>query len=236
MARPASPRPLKIEVFAADAYVGAVVRKIHEAWPSSGAVVITGGTTAEKVYRELELDHALDVFFSDERCVPPDDDASNFRMANDLFLARSPARVHRMRGELDPEQGAREYHQEIAPFVTGGLELMLLGMGADCHIGAMFPGSPALAEARSYCRAVDRPDGMKGLTLTPPAMGAAKEILLLVTGASKADAVRRAIEGTEAPSECPARSIAEHERLTFLLDNAAASGLGKTTEGGTAGS
>jgi 6-phosphogluconolactonase len=98
---------------------------------------------------------------------------------------------------------------------------MLLGMGADCHIGALYPASPALG-ADDYCAPVDRPDGLAGLTLTPPAMLAARKILLLVTGAAKAEAVRRAVEGSEGPESCPVRLLADHPDATFLLDEPAA--------------
>lgn len=212
-----------VDVFEDMSYAQTAAARIEEAWPSSSAVVITGGTTAERIYRELALDRGLDVFFSDERCVPPNHADSNFRMANAAFLGGSPARVHRMPGELDPEEGAAAYHSDIAPFVDQEFGLTLLGMGADCHIGAMFPGSPALGERDRYCRAVDRPDGMKGLTLTPPAMLAAGKILLLVAGSGKAEAVSRVVNGDEDPGPCPARLLKDHGDATMLLDEGAAS-------------
>ena len=130
-----------------------------------------------------------------------------------------------MRGEDDPDVAAALYHSDIEEDVRRGLDLLLLGMGADCHIGAMFPGSPALNEWHQLCRAVDRPDGMKALTLTPPAMLSAKKILLLVTGANKAEAVRRVVESDQAPADCPARLLANHPDATFLLDEPAAARL-----------
>lgn len=192
--------------------------------PVEGAVVITGGTTAEKIY--LHLDPArfdpFTVVFSDERCVPPDDDASNYRMANEAVLARSDANVLRMPGELPPEKGARAYEDAIGPVIARGIDVMLLGMGADCHVGALFPDSPALA-SDLYCTAVKRPDGLDGLTLTPPVMRGAKKVLLIVSGAGKAEAVRRVVRGTEAPTDCPARLLDDHPDATFLLDEGAAS-------------
>ena len=205
--------------------------KIATSLPASGSVVLTGGTTAEKVYPFLALQgrdwSKLEVLFSDERCVPPDDPASNFKMASDLLFGKaSPRAVHRMRGEDDPERAAGEYHEAIANVVEEGLDLLLLGMGADAHVGAMFPGSPAL-QANKLCAAVDRPDGMKGLTLTPPAMLSAKAVLLLVTGDGKAETVRRVVEGNEPIDECPARILADLDDVTFLLDNAAAGRLSR---------
>lgn len=212
-----------VEVFPPTDYAPEAASRITDALPSSGAVVITGGTTAAHVYKELSLpNREIEIFFSDERCVPPEDDNSNFKMANDKLQFPGEVNVHRMRGELLPEEAAAAYHDEITPFVEARFELMLLGMGDDCHVGALFPGSPALGEGR-YCAAVDRPDGMKGVTLTPPALGAARRILLLVTGHSKADAVRRVVHGSEAPETCPARLLADHPDATFLLDDSAAS-------------
>ncbi len=225
MARSATQRlSFKVEVLSGD-YARTAADVIHVHLPVEGAVVITGGTTARAIYGHLDPTRfdALTVGFSDERCVPPDDDASNYRMANEAFLARSDAKVLRMPGELPPDEGARNYHAAIAPFATG-IELMLLGMGADCHVGALFPDSPALG-SDLYCAAVDRPDGLRGLTLTPPVMRGARKILLLVSGQSKADAVRRAVTGNEPPIECPARLLAEHADASFLLDDAAASSL-----------
>lgn len=204
-------------------------RRIADALPGGGALVLTGGTTVEPLLPQLAAKKSdwtgVEIAFSDERCVPPDDGASNYGMARRLLLdAAEPAAVHRMKGELDPAQGAADYHSSIAPLVARGFDLLLLGMGADAHVGALFPGSPAL-EATTFCAWVDRPDGMKGLTLTPPAMLSAKKILLLVTGSQKADTVRRAIQGDESSDTCPVRLLASHPDVTFLLDDAAAAAL-----------
>jgi 6-phosphogluconolactonase len=202
-------------------------RLVAEVLPAKGSIVLTGGTTAERIYPHLALYDKdwsqLKVLFSDERCVPPDDPASNFKMANDLLLKRvSPEEIHRMRGEDDPELAAKAYDEEIRDVVAAGTDLMLLGMGADCHIGAMFPNSPALHEKSALCAAVERPDGMNGLTLTPPSILSAKRVLLFVAGAGKAEAVRRVVNGSENPSSCPARLFADHNDATFVLDEDAA--------------
>lgn len=219
-----------IDVVAPDQHARHAARTISEAAPPQGSLVLTGGTTAMKVYPHLRMEHGADwarlvVMFSDERCVPPDDEASNYRMARTLLPELETAEIRRMRGEDDPDVAASQYHSAIEEDVRTGLDLLLLGMGADCHIGAMFPGSPALDEHHDLCRAVERPDGLKGLTLTPPAMLSAKKILLLVTGESKAEAVRRAFESDQAPADCPARLLADHPDATFLLDAPAAARL-----------
>ncbi len=217
-----------IEVWPEPEYVSALAARITAALPSSGAVVITGGTTAATVYGaldELERWDGLHVLFSDERCVPPDHEASNYKMAMELFLGRTGAIVHRMPGELDPAEGARRYHDEIDEFVAGGPHVAFMGMGADCHVGALYPGSPALDDP-NYCAAVVRPDGLSGLTLTPTAMLACTSINLVVTGASKAEAVARAVTGAERPETCPVRLVTEHSDVTMCLDEPAARLLG----------
>ncbi|MBW3594068.1 MAG: 6-phosphogluconolactonase [Actinobacteria bacterium] len=194
------------------------------------SVVLTGGTTAENVYAELTRHRVawsrLTVLFSDERCVPPGDPASNYGMAERLlFQNDTPHVLHRMRGEDPPEHAADQYHSSIQPVVADGLDVMLLGMGADAHICAMFPGSRAVDETTKLCVAVNRPDGMMGLTLTPPAVLSARKILLIVTGEGKAATVKRVIDGGESPSSAPARMLAAHEDVTVVLDEGAASAL-----------
>lgn len=214
----------KIKTFSADNYGDSVATEIAEASLAGTSVVLTGGTTAEKIYPMLvgKRDWSSVTFaFSDERCVGPDDPASNYGMARRLLLDPAGAgSVHRMKGELDPPAGAAAYSAEISGLVHHGFDLLLLGMGADAHVGALYPGSEALQEP-SYCAAVDRPDGMKGLTLTPPAMLSARKVLLLVTGAAKAATVQRALTSDEGPTTCPVRLLASHPDVTFLLDEAA---------------
>ncbi|HEU4480255.1 MAG TPA: 6-phosphogluconolactonase [Actinomycetota bacterium] len=218
-----------LEVFSADDYPRAVAARIAEALPGGGSVVLTGGSTAERIYPYLDAAKddwtSVEVAFSDERCVPPDDAASNYGMAKRLLLdVAQPGRVHRIEGELPPARAAGTYEASIRPLVARGFDVLLLGMGADAHVGALFPHSDAL-DSVHLAAVVDRPDGMEGITLTPPAMTSAKKVIVVVTGAAKAVAVQRALEGDEPPAECPVRLLAHHPDVTFLLDEAAASSL-----------
>jgi 6-phosphogluconolactonase len=193
--------------------------------PERGAVVITGGGTAEAFYPELATAapdwSGLDVFFSDERCVAPGDPASNYGMAKRTLLdAVRPRAVHRMRGEIEPQEAAAIYDQ----LVVDPFDLVILGLGDDAHVAGLFPGSPGLLEAAS-CVVVDRPDGMQGLSLTPPALLSGARIVFVVNGASKAGAVERALTATEDVMACPAAMFRDHASVTFLLDEAAGSGL-----------
>jgi 6-phosphogluconolactonase len=214
-----------LELIDTDAYPTVAAARISRLLPEApGSVVVTGGTTAAKIYEHLDPFRwdGIDVFFSDERCVPPDHAESNFKMATDLFLGVSGAKVHRMEGELEPLEAARRYHDEIQPFVAEGMGLLLLGMGADCHVGALYPYSDAL-ESADHCAAVERPDGLGGLTLTPQAMLSARSIRVLVTGEKKSEALVRVMRGDEEVTKCPARLLLSHPDVTFWIDEGAAS-------------
>ncbi len=206
-------------------FVHGAATAVAELLPAAGSVVITGGGSAEAVYPELARARPdwsqLDVFFSDERCVPPNDPASNYGMAKRTLLdAVGPHAVRRMKGEIDPQEAAAIYDELVGdPF-----DLVILGLGDDAHVAGLFPGSPGLLEAAS-CVAVDRPDGMQGLSLTPPALLSGRRIVFVVSGESKAEAVRRALAATEDVMECPAAMFREHGSVTFLLDRAAAAQL-----------
>jgi 6-phosphogluconolactonase len=218
---------LAAEVFSSATFAQEAAARIAISLPGSGSVVLTGGTTVADVYTALAGADVgwgeLEVFFSDERCVPPDDAHSNYALVRRALLdGVEPAAVHRMRGEIDPPAAARIYDDEIAPAHERGIDLVLLGMGADCHVAALFPGSSALDVATPLCISVDRPDGLEGLTLTPPVLLGAARVLLVVAGAGKAEAVRRAVASDEPWTSCPARLLADHADATFLLDDAAA--------------
>jgi 6-phosphogluconolactonase len=216
-----------VEVLPSRDYAREAGARVALQLPGEGSVVLTGGTTAEPVYGALAASDAgwggIDVYFSDERCVPPDDPASNLGMANRALLERVKARcVHEMRCEADPEAAARAYHDRL---VGTGFDLLLLGVGTDCHVAAMFPRSPVLRERSRLCVSIARPDGMRALTLTPPALWEAERVLLLACGSSKAEAVGRTVGGVEPPFDCPARLLADHPDATFLVDEEAAARL-----------
>ena len=166
---------------------------IIEALPREGSVVLTGGTTAERLYPEI-ADHGedwgeIDIFFSDERCVPPTAGASNFGMAQRLLLEHiRPRSIHRMRGDAEPELAANDYDAIVREGAPNGFTLTLLGLGADGHIAALPPGSPALT-SNAAAAWVHRTDGLKGITLTPRAILTSDQILVVVEG-SMIDSLR----------------------------------------------
>jgi 6-phosphogluconolactonase len=169
---------------------------------SGGSIVLTGGSTPRVAYElaaELEPDWSrAELWWGDERCVAPEEERSNFGMAKAALLDRlesGPAVVHRMRGELGREAGATEYARELDD--VGTFDLVLLGLGPDGHIASLFPGFPtldvtgpaAIGTEAGFEPFVDR------ITLTLPRLCAARELLFLVAGERKADAVARALTG-----------------------------------------
>jgi 6-phosphogluconolactonase len=194
---------------------------------AGGHVCITGGSTPRKAYERVASDRpdwsGVHVWFTDERCVPPDHEHSNFRMANEALLSRiSGATVHRMKGELGPEAGAAEYEREVEEAGRPAFGLILLGIGPDVHTCSLFPGDDALAERERPAVGVETP-GMAPLvpriTLTLPVVNASRQIVFLVTGEDKADAVAVAFSGRRDP-RAPASLV--DGNVTVLLDEPAA--------------
>lgn len=192
----------------------------------TGHLCITGGSTPRAAYERIAELRADDVWFTDERCVPPDHEHSNFRMANEALLGRiSGLTVHRMKGELGPVDGAADYEREYEQAGEPAFDLVLLGLGPDVHTCSLFPGDEALNEHERSVVGVETP-GMAPLvpriTLTLPVVNGSRQIVFLVTGEDKAAAVARAFAGPSDPS-APA-SLVDGE-VTVLLDEAAARGL-----------
>jgi 6-phosphogluconolactonase len=194
---------------------------------ASGHVCITGGSTPRKAYERVAAERpdwsGTELWFTDERCVPPDHEHSNFRMADEALLSRiDGAAVHRMQGELGPEQGAAEYERELEAAGRPVFDLILLGLGPDAHTCSLFPGDDALGERERLAVGVETP-GMAPLvsriTLTLPVVSASRQIVFLITGEDKADAVARAFSGRRDPG-APASLV--EGNVAVLLDEAAA--------------
>jgi 6-phosphogluconolactonase len=197
------------------------------------AVALAGGGTPRATYEVLGSSAlaaavpwgAISWYFGDERAVPPDHPDSNYRSAREtLFAARPEAleRVYRMPAEAADLQLAARAYGELLP---DPLDLILLGIGEDGHTASLFPGSPALGERSARVAVVTGPKPPNPrLTVTPPVIESARELLVLVSGAAKAEAVGRALEG-------PLDSMAVPAQLarpgTWIVDAAAASALGR---------
>ncbi len=221
-----APEPAELVRQAADRLRVELIRAIAER--GSCAVALAGGRTPEPVYRELATGSEIDwtrveVFFSDERAVPPDHADSNYRMVHRALLGRvpiPPERVHRMEAERpDRESAAREYEASLPP----RLDLLLLGMGPDGHTASLFPGSAVLEErTRLVVPVLGAKPPAGRLTITPPVIQAARWVAVLATGGDKAAMVARAIEGPLAPTAVPAQLA---RRGVWFLDQAAAARL-----------
>jgi 6-phosphogluconolactonase len=197
---------------------------------SDGHVVLTGGSSPRAAYEraaERRSDWAgVEFWFTDERCVPPEHEHSNFGMAERaLFSKIERPTVHRMQGELGPRDGATAYERELEEEGPDAFDLMLLGLGPDAHICSLFPSDDALSERERRVVGVETP-GMAPLvsriTLTLPVVNGSRRKFLLVTGEDKAQAVARAFSGRPDP-RAPG-SLMDGE-LTVLLDPAAAGRL-----------
>ena len=207
------------------------------------SVALSGGSTPRRIYELLSGDEfkarvdwpKAHVFFGDERCVPPDDDASNYRMARESLLSRVgvPAEnVHRMIGEGDAAANARLYEDELrSSFGDAGLpafDLVMLGLGDDGHTASLFPGTGALEDGGAWVAAnwVGKL-GAYRLTLTAPAINHAAHVMFVVAGAGKAERLREVLEGAREPQRLPAQLIRPAGgTLEWYVDRAAAARLG----------
>jgi 6-phosphogluconolactonase len=199
-------------------------------------VALSGGSTPEPVYRRLAREpHSgsidwsrVEVFWGDERCVPPDHEDSNYRLARRALLdevAIPATAVHRIRGELPPVEAARRYEREIRRVLAedGRFDLIMLGLGPDGHTASLFPGTSAVLERRRAVVAVrvEKLDAWR-VTMTLPLINEARHVVFLVSGSRKAEAVRRVLADEELPA---ARVDPRQGRLTWLLDADAAEDL-----------
>ncbi|HYN14311.1 MAG TPA: 6-phosphogluconolactonase [Terriglobales bacterium] len=216
---------------------GAAVRRA-----GTFTVALSGGSTPELMYRALAGPEFQDrvpwakgeYFWSDERCVPPEHPESNYGLAERALLSKAPIpreRIHRMRGELEPERAAAEYEREMrrvfgvaAPAVPR-FDLLLLGMGDDGHSASLFPGSPALNETSGLVAAnYVKKFSTHRLTLTFAVINAARNVVFLVSGAKKAPALRQVIRGGGTP--VPAERVHPSDgKLIWVVDEAAAAQL-----------
>lgn len=207
-----------------------VAAELARAASEGGHVAVSGGSNPRPAY-ELAPMLATDwgrvhLWWADDRCVPPGHELSNYRLVRETLLdglSRPPV-VHRVHGELAPEEAAAAYDEEIRGV---RLDLALLGIGPDGHTASLFPGSPALAESERAAVAAE--PGLEPLvprvTLTIPTLSAARLVLFLVVGEEKAEAAARAFGGEPDPAT-PASLVRSAEGRTLaVLDAAAASRL-----------
>ncbi|HKU81581.1 MAG TPA: 6-phosphogluconolactonase, partial [Candidatus Tumulicola sp.] len=200
-------------------------------------IALSGGNTPRAAYELLAREPAFEelswsdvfVYFGDERCVGPDDEQSNYRMARKAFLdavAIPPHNVHRIRGEIDPAEAAAEYAGILRTDLgeTPEFDLVLLGLGPDGHTASLFPGTPPQTDDDALVRAVyAQSQAMWRVTITPKVINAARNVIFAAEGAEKAAILATVLEGEYDPTRYPAQIVAPASgRLTWLVDSLAA--------------
>lgn len=197
-------------------------------------VAVSGGSSPAPLFRRIAeqapasgIDWgAVHIFWADERCVPPDHQDSNFRMAYELLLSRLPAPgpvVHRIAGELPPHEAALRYEEELSrTFTDGGLpvfDMIFLGVGSDGHTASLFPECEARGSVERTAIAVYvEKTASRRVTLTLPVINNARRVVFLVTGSGKADIVAEILEGKDRARYPAARVAPTKGVLTWLLD------------------
>ena len=201
---------------------------IAEAAGKGGHIGLSGGSGPRPTYERAGVLcpdwSSVDLWWIDERCVLPADGLSNYRIVRESLLdglARAP-NVHRVRTELAPELAADDYDRALEGVV---LDLAVMGVGPDGHTASLFPNAPALdvTDRRAVAAEAGMEPFVPRVTMTRPELAAARTMLYLVTGESKADAVKRAF--ADPPSPATPASLVRGGRTIALLDAAAAGHL-----------
>ena len=211
-------------------------------------IALSGGSTPKKLYgllaeepyrSQIDWTH-VDIFWSDERCVPPDDAESNFLMAQQVLLSKISIpsnQIHRMPADQTDRDAASyaytlEMQQTIGSESVPSFDLIQLGMGPEGHTASLFPHQPSLHEQQRLVMpvVVSKPPPPR-LTFTPRLLNAASHVLFLVTGAEKQDAVKAVLEGEYQPDEYPAQIVQPTKgEVTWMLDTAAAGKLQRKSQ------
>jgi len=200
-------------------------------------VLLSGGNTPRAAYELLAKEPRVEqvswsdvfVYFGDERCVPPTDEQSNYRMAEKSFLASVPmprANVHRIAGEADPGHAANEYASILRADLGNApvFDLVMLGLGPDGHTASLFPGAAPDIDDEALVRAVyAAPQMMWRVTVTPKVINLARNVVFAVEGPDKAIALAAVYEGPREPVKYPAQIVHPVSgRLIWMVDDLAA--------------
>jgi 6-phosphogluconolactonase len=202
-------------------------------------IAISGGNTPRLLFARLAqagFDWSrVHFFWVDERCVPPTDAQSNFRMANETLLSAADIpdeNVHRIYGELPPDAAAAQYVDRISQFFLLGDDMLPIfdiihrGMGSEGHTASLFPGEPLIQDTTGIAAHVwVEKVKMDRVTLLPGVLRAAKRTVLQVAGADKAPALREVLTGAEDPMTYPCQIASRDGKAIWFLDDAAAAQL-----------
>jgi 6-phosphogluconolactonase len=204
---------------------------------STATLAISGGATPRPMFEHMAKARfdwsGVHLFWVDERCVPPTDQQSNYRLAKETLIepAHIPSRnVHRIEAELQPDEAARHYAEELSSFFSLGpgemphFDVIHRGIGPDAHTASLFPGEPLIDDHENLVAAVwvEKMNQWR-ITMLPGVLLAARHTAMLVCGADKAEAMQHIIEGPFDSRKYPAQALAHHGRsLTWFLDTDAA--------------
>lgn len=219
-----------------------IVKAAKEAVATTGSfsIALSGGSTPKALYELLSAEPYrsqmpwgdVEIYFGDERCVPPDHKDSNFKMAKEALLSKVPipaTSVYRMEGELEAPAAAEKYRRIVDERFSdgGGIDVVLLGMGDDGHTASIFPGTEATREASRSVIGYFAENSSTGkswrVTMTAPLINRSREVMFLICGASKEKRLAEVLEGPRDPSRLPSQLIQPSPgKLIFLIDSAAA--------------
>jgi len=205
-------------------------------------IALSGGSTPKIVFDELAENFRSDVdwskvhlYWGDERCVPPDDNDSNYKMTVEHLLSKidiSELNIHRIKGENGPEYEADRYGDfldEVLPKTNEipTFDLVILGIGDDGHTASIFPHEIELWDSEKYCEVAEHPEsGQKRITVTGQIINNAETVAFLATGENKADRISEIIYGKEIAQSYPVSLVKPvNGQLVWFLDEAAASGI-----------
>jgi 6-phosphogluconolactonase len=207
------------------------------------SIALSGGSTPAGLYRLLGSDpyrsaiawEKVHLFWADERCVPPDHEDSNYRLAHEALLSKvvvPPGHVHRIRGEDGPDAAAVAYELELRGFSGGAVpvfDLVILGVGEDGHTASLFPGDAMVRHPERLAVPVYRTSGHSRVSLTLAVLNRARQVVFLATGAKKSRIVA-AVRSDDSAGEYPAGLVRpDAGGLLWLLDREAAAGLEHST-------
>jgi 6-phosphogluconolactonase len=204
-------------------------------------VALSGGSTPKIWFEELVKNHKDDIdwnkvhfYWGDERCVPPDDEDSNYGMTKKYLLEHiniPEENIHRILGELAPEKAAELYKKELTNIsfrdTIPAFDLVILGLGEDGHTASIFPHQIELWDSDAFCVVATHPDsGQQRISLSGKIINNARSISFLVTGSKKADMVMEIINENEVSINYPASRVRpENNNLFWFLDESAAAYL-----------
>jgi 6-phosphogluconolactonase len=242
--------PVAVALAAAELFASSVAAAVNAR--GIARVAISGGTTPKAMFGLLAdpaqpfASHVpwdkVDLYWVDERCVPPDDAESNYRMTREALLSKVPlpaGQIHRMEGELEPEVAAARYEAAIRNGFklegaqTPTFDLVMLGMGDDGHTASLFPHTEALNDMTHIVVAnhVPQKDTWR-VTLTWPVINQGREVAFLIEGEKKAQVLQEVLQGPYQPETYPSQIIRPASgKLTLLLDTAAAAKLPEPVNG-----